>query len=53
MSFKLNEEKQKTKRVNQILNDNHERNEEKEIKERNHLILMKQKKLSKYIIVRI
>ena len=53
MSFKLNEEKQKTKRVNQILNDNHERNEEKEIKERNHLILMKQKKLSKFIIVRI
>ena len=53
MSFKLNEEKQKTKRINQILNENHERNEEKEIKERNHRILMKQKKLSKYIIVRI
>jgi hypothetical protein len=52
MSFKGNEEKQKTSRINMILNANHEKIEEKIKKQRNHEILMKQKNISKYIIVR-
>ena len=52
MSFKGNEEKQKTSRINMILNANHEKIEEKIKKQRNHEILLKQKNISKYIIVR-
>ena len=52
MSFKGNEEKQKTSRINMILNANHEKIEEKIKKQINKKILLKQKNISKYIIVR-